>query len=102
MDLMLWRMIKHSKAQFIAVLVVISVGIAMFTAISRDDIPDYVDFYIMPLSPALELNLGKFMVFIRQEFRYATGAGENTLLGRNFFFVNGDFPMTGAGVVLKW
>jgi putative ABC transport system permease protein len=34
MDLMLWRMIKHSKAQFIAVLVVIAMGIAMFTAIS--------------------------------------------------------------------
>ncbi len=34
MDLMLWRMIKHSKAQFIAVLVVIAMGIALFTAIS--------------------------------------------------------------------
>lgn len=33
-DLMLWRMIKHSKAQFIAVLVTITVGIALFTAIS--------------------------------------------------------------------
>lgn len=34
LDLMLWRMIKHSKTQFIAVLVVIAVGIAIFTAIS--------------------------------------------------------------------
>lgn len=34
MDLMLWRMIKHSFAQFIAVLVIITVGIAIFTAMS--------------------------------------------------------------------
>lgn len=31
---MLWRMIKHSRAQFIAVLVIITVGIAIFTAMS--------------------------------------------------------------------
>jgi hypothetical protein len=74
----------------------------MFTAFSRDDIPDYVDFYFMPFSPALELNLGKVMVFLRQEFRYATGAGENSLLQRDFIFVDGSYPLTGAGVVLKW
>ncbi|NCB42473.1 MAG: FtsX-like permease family protein [Clostridia bacterium] len=34
MDLMLWRMIKHSRAQFIAVLLIITVGIAIFTAMS--------------------------------------------------------------------
>lgn len=33
-DLMLWRMIIHSKAQFLAVLVIITVGIAIFTAVS--------------------------------------------------------------------
>ena len=33
-DLMLWRMIKHARAQFIAVLVIITVGIAIFTAMS--------------------------------------------------------------------
>lgn len=33
-DLMLWRMIKHSRAQFIAVCIIITVGIAVFTAMS--------------------------------------------------------------------
>ena len=33
-DLMLWRMIKHARTQFIAVLVIITVGIAIFTAMS--------------------------------------------------------------------
>jgi TolB-like protein len=60
----------------------------------------FTDFYVNPLSWAVEAKLRGVNVFLRQEMKYTLGFGDN-LLGRDIMMVGSSFPPVTVGVLFR-
>jgi hypothetical protein len=71
----------------------------VLSAFTVSGFPLYTDFYLNAFSWWIETGFAKINFFVRQEYRYDLGIGQN-LLGRGWIINN--FPPTTIGVMLKW
>ena len=60
----------------------------------------FTDFYLNPVSWAVEAKLWGVTMFLRQEYKYTLGVGDN-LLGRDLMMVSGTMPPLTLGVLFR-
>ena len=84
-----------------AVRISLTTGIgAIFSIQGQPGATMFTDFYLNPLSWAVEAKLWGVTMFLRQEYKYTLGVGDN-LLGRNLMTVSGTMPPLTLGVLFR-
>jgi len=83
----------------------VSAGFGLiFTYFSIDNQPSYTDYYWDIINMGLELNLQKYILYIRSEVKYALGLGPTNFLGRKWIsiFNDGGPTVLTLGIARKW
>ncbi len=73
----------------------------IFSLLTIEDAPVYIDFYLNPLNFHLEYALSDYMLFLRVEYKIALGLGRNLLGSGMIAFAEG-VPLFTLGVITRW